>query len=49
MALCRLAGYIWVICWFYVTSWGFIKAYAGVRMQDWQLPYSVVGRVLSYM
>jgi len=42
--LCRVAGYMWVLCWFHVTSWPFIKAYAGVRMQDWQVPYSVVGK-----
>jgi len=45
--LCRVAGYMWVLCWFHVTSWPFIKAYAGVRMQDWQVPYSVVGRLLE--
>jgi len=45
--LCRVAGYMWVLCWFHVTSWPFIKAYAGVRMQDWQVPYSVVRKLLE--
>jgi hypothetical protein len=45
--LCRLAGYLWVVLWFHVTSWPFIRAYAGVGMQEWQIPFSVVGRVVA--
>jgi len=46
-AVCRILGYLWVICWFFVTSFWFVRAYAGVRMQDWKLPYSIVGEVLG--
>lgn len=45
LALCRLAGYVWVLVWFSVTGWWFVKAYAGVRMQDWKLPYSILERL----
>ncbi|KAK1756361.1 membrane bound O-acyl transferase family-domain-containing protein [Echria macrotheca] len=46
LALCRLAGYVWVFCWFYVTGWWFVKAYLDVRMQDWQLPNSILKKWL---
>jgi len=45
--VCQLCGYVWVVCWFFVTSWWFVKAYAGVRMQDWKIPYSVMGKLLG--
>ncbi|KAK4444332.1 membrane bound O-acyl transferase family-domain-containing protein [Podospora aff. communis PSN243] len=46
-AIYRILGHIWVICWFFVTSFWFVRAYAGVRMQDWRLPYSVLGGLLG--
>ena len=46
-AACRLFGYVWIICWFFVTSFWFVRAYAGVRMQDWKLPYSILGHLLG--
>ncbi|KAK0711974.1 membrane bound O-acyl transferase family-domain-containing protein [Lasiosphaeris hirsuta] len=45
-ALCRLAGYVWVFCWFSFSGWWFVKGYAGVRMQDWQVPFSILGKLL---
>lgn len=45
--ICGLFGYVWVLCWFYVTTFWFVKAYAGVRMQDWKTPYSIMGKVLG--
>ncbi|KAK0639530.1 hypothetical protein B0T16DRAFT_423333 [Cercophora newfieldiana] len=46
-SLCQLFGYVWVVGWFFVTSFWFVKAYAGVRMQDWKLPYSILGHLLG--
>jgi hypothetical protein len=48
-AICRVLGYLWVICWFFVTSFWFVRAYAGVRMQDWRLPYSILGGMLGIL
>ncbi|KAK0718533.1 hypothetical protein B0T26DRAFT_713540 [Lasiosphaeria miniovina] len=41
-ASCRIFGYLWVLCWFVVTGWPFVKAYLDVRMADWGLPYSIL-------
>ncbi|KAK3358031.1 membrane bound O-acyl transferase family-domain-containing protein [Lasiosphaeria hispida] len=45
-ALCRLVGYVWVFSWFSFSGWWFVKGYAGVRMQDWQVPFSIVGKLV---
>ncbi|KEF55749.1 uncharacterized protein A1O9_08500 [Exophiala aquamarina CBS 119918] len=36
----RIIGYLWVLCWFSVTGWGFVKAYIAVGVRDWQVPLS---------
>ncbi|KAK5654631.1 hypothetical protein OQA88_6952 [Cercophora sp. LCS_1] len=46
LSACRFVGYAWVVSWFWVTAWWFVKAYTGVRMQEWQLPFSVLGWLL---
>ncbi|KAK3369343.1 hypothetical protein B0T24DRAFT_632411 [Lasiosphaeria ovina] len=43
---CRMFGYLWVLCWFVVTGWPFVKAYMHVRMADWGLPYSIFGKLV---
>ena len=40
LAACRLVGYVWVILWFWGTSWWFVKAYLGVGMAGWQFSFS---------
>ncbi|KAK3368537.1 hypothetical protein B0H63DRAFT_455308 [Podospora didyma] len=45
-AMCRLVGYIWVLCWFTFTGWWFIKAYADVGMADWKMPFSILEKLL---
>lgn len=39
-AIARIGGYIWVLCWFSMTGWGFTKAYVAVGVRDWQVPLS---------
>ncbi|KAK0630918.1 membrane bound O-acyl transferase family-domain-containing protein [Bombardia bombarda] len=41
-AYLRIVGYTWVLAWFYVTGWWFVKAYVGVRVMDWRPPFSFV-------
>ncbi|KAK3312231.1 hypothetical protein B0H66DRAFT_608514 [Apodospora peruviana] len=45
-SVCQGVGYVWVVCWFFVTSFWFVKGYAGVGTQNWKLPYSIMERVL---
>lgn len=46
LAACRLVGYVWVILWFWGTSWWFVKAYLGVGMAGWQFPFSFLAWLL---
>ncbi|KAK1833591.1 hypothetical protein QBC39DRAFT_44039 [Podospora conica] len=45
-AACRLVGYVWVILWFWVTSWWFVKPYLGVGMAGWQFSFSFLAWLL---
>jgi hypothetical protein len=42
----RLIGYVWVFCWFTFIGWWFTKPYAALGVLEWQLPFSVVGKIL---
>ncbi|KAK3682237.1 hypothetical protein B0T22DRAFT_279243 [Podospora appendiculata] len=42
----RTVGYVWVICWFYVTGWWFVRPYIGVGVVNWDLPYSILSKLL---
>lgn len=46
LAACRLVGYVWVILWFWGTSWWFVKAYLGVGMAGWQFSFSPLAWLL---
>ncbi|KAK3332354.1 hypothetical protein B0T19DRAFT_101104 [Cercophora scortea] len=42
----RVVGYVWVVCWFYVTGWWFVRPYVGVGVVNWDLPYSILSKLL---
>lgn len=40
-AFCRTVGYIWVLCWFYLTGRWFVRPYVDVGIVEWGLPFSL--------
>ncbi|KAJ9138163.1 hypothetical protein NKR23_g8642 [Pleurostoma richardsiae] len=42
----RLVGYTWVWCWFVLTGWWFVKAYAAMGITEWRMP-SIIDMVFK--